>query len=84
MNLKYEIYHETLGAAIYEVRKSIAAKQIISEDFENHLWDGVRYEETQQRSFEIDSIKDKGTRKWLHVTVYRLHTGRYELTTYIL
>ncbi len=42
------------------------------------------YGETRSFNFEIKTIKDKPTRKWFHATFYRMDSGRYEVTSYIL
>ena len=44
----------------------------------------VSYGETRQASYEIFTLKGKPTRKWFNVSIYRMESGNYELTTYIL
>lgn len=45
---------------------------------------GVSYGQTVSRSFELVTIKGKSTKKWAHVTLYRMESGNYELTAYVL
>jgi hypothetical protein len=42
------------------------------------------YGATRSFHFELLTIRGKQTKKFFHVTIYRLDSGRYELTTYIL
>lgn len=44
----------------------------------------VSYGTTHRFDFEIKTLKGKPTRKWFHAAIYRMDSGRYELTSYIL
>lgn len=44
----------------------------------------LAYGQTRGYNFEIFTLKGRPTRKWFHISIYRLDSGRYELTTYIL
>lgn len=44
----------------------------------------LAYGQTRNHNFELLTLKGKQTRKWFHVTIYRMDNGRYELTSYIL
>ncbi len=85
-----EIYFETLGLAI---RAFVAQIEQTGGDFLADLPavtvaeafnGGVSYGQTVARSFELTTFKGKPTKKWAHVTLYRMESGRYELTCYIL
>ena len=82
--MKIDIYHNTLGSAIVEIENFMIDKQVESQEFSNHFWESVRYEETVSVSFEIDSLKGRNTKKGLHAQFYRLPSGNYELNIYIL
>lgn len=55
---------------------------------ENSEWQqdisAVNYGDTRRWSYAIASLKGKPTKKWFHFAIYRLDSGRYELTAYIL
>lgn len=44
----------------------------------------VNYGETLSLSFPLISLKGRATRKHLQISIYRLESGKYELTTYFL
>lgn len=44
----------------------------------------VNYGDTRRWHFAIATIKDKPTKKWYHISIYRMESGTYELTTYVL
>ncbi len=44
----------------------------------------VSYGQTVSRSFELATFKGKATKKFAHATVYRMESGNYELTSYVL
>lgn len=85
-----QIYFETLGAALDSFVQQTEEKgglfasdapQIhVAEKFNG----GVSYGQTVSRSFELATLKGKPTRKFAHCVVYRMESGRYELTSYIL
>jgi len=88
--MKLENFHETLSSALNNALAYHAAEGVkMSEAEEYNLrekfaFDGVKYEQTKQASGPIESIKGKATKKWLHISIYRMSSGRYELTTYCL
>ncbi len=86
--MKYETYHETLGKAVQHVIDTLNSNEIvlaeperISEPFQ---FDGIPYAGTKESHAEIATIKGKNTKKYAHVSIYRMDSGRYELTLYIL
>lgn len=50
-----------------------------TEDFQPMI-----YGQVQDRHFEIYTLKGKQTRKWFHVVITRLDSGRYETVAYCL
>ncbi len=84
-------YFETLGATVDEIVTRLAADNIILETYQGTptqiiLADlsPVDYGYTIHRSYSIVSLNGKPTRKFFHVSISRLSSGRYELTTYAL
>lgn len=88
--MKSQPYAETLSQsldrAFLELRDRGAA---ISADMEQQAregfaFDGVKYGETKMANFPLDSYKGKPTKKGGHISIYRMESGRYEQTNYIL
>lgn len=88
-----ETYHETLAAALDAVERwagenravinvGFAAPDAWKERFSVGycIYAGC----SARESFELLSYKGKETRKWLHINLYRLESGLYELNCYIL
>lgn len=83
-----EIYFDTLGQALAQfisyVEKNGGKLVDTPSVFDAFNGQGVPYGQTVSRSFELASYKGKATRKGAHVSLYRMESGRYELTNYIL
>ncbi len=84
-------YFETLGATVDEVVARLAADNIVLEPSQGTPTQiiqadigSVGYGCTLLRSYSLAWFKGKPTRKFFHVSIYRLDSGRYELTTYTL
>lgn len=86
-------YHESLTDTVFEIARRIGDSKAVLvksgdllETWVNEIYDRghVAYGTTHSFNFEIKTLKGKPTRKWFHVVIYRLDSGRYELTTYIL
>ena len=80
-------YFETLSAAVDDIVARAAAARMelknpaeIQEVFSSH----IAYETDRSGNFELVRIRGKRTYKWFHAQIYRMHSGRYELTTYVL
>lgn len=84
--MDYKLFHETLGSAIDESIAYLARKECVCAESlpERFQFDGIRYEETKTEHLEIATLKGKKTRKFAHVVIYRMSSGRYELTIYFL
>lgn len=80
--MKTESYFETASGALDQVEATLAKNNAtVDGDFRSYF-NGINYGETRAHSFTLSSFKGKNTRKGLHITLYRLETGRYELTSY--
>lgn len=83
----YPIYHDTLGSAIDAIETWLdnnKASMIRPDWREVTAWEHCGYEQTIQYHFSLGTYKGKPTGRYLHATVYRLPSGRYELTLYCL
>lgn len=84
---KMSPFADTLSAALESARSYFAdaGAVLASEDWTNTFcFGGVGYEETKETHAEIATLKGKATKKWAHVTIYRMSSGRYEMNAYIL
>jgi len=71
--------------ALFDAASAKAEKLgIKSEELENYMHTGgVNVGQSFKRSFAIDSLKGRNTRKGFHITVFRLEET-YELVSYVL
>jgi hypothetical protein len=88
-------YHESLSDTVFEIARRIDdSKAVLVKSGDDAVADSwvseiynrghVAYGTTHSFNFEIKTYRGKPTRKWFHAVIYRLDSGRYELTTYIL
>ena len=81
-------FYETLGAVIDEIfGRAIDARAEFkdrNDEVLSALDNPVSYGQVRNYNFELGTIKGRPTRKWFHVVITRLDSGRYELVTYIL
>lgn len=80
------LYFDTLASALEaHIQNIISQGGIFSEDpSEMYIFaPPVSYGHTWQDSRELASLKGKKTRKWAHSSIYRMDSGRYELTSYL-
>ena len=47
------------------------------------MYGGIPYEQNREAHYKLLAFKGKLTRKYLHVIIYRMPSGSYELTRYI-
>lgn len=79
-----DIYHETLGQALQACKDYLTKEKAVSTELEDFLHTGgIGYGQTWRGHFHLSSLKGKNTRKYFHVSIYRMESGRYELTRYI-
>lgn len=77
-----KIYHSSLGAAKDEARKLVPKGYQLDED-DYFLLQHVSYGETGKVHARMYTEKGNEACKWLHVIVYRMESGNYELTAYL-
>ena len=83
----YSIYHDRLDQALDAAighAQNCGAEFSPAALFDCFATGGIPYGATRSESVAIDSLKGRGTRKGFHVSIYRMDSGRYELTCYIL
>lgn len=47
------------------------------------LYGGIPYEQKKDAHYKLLAYKGRPTKKYLHVSVYRMPSGNYELTCYV-
>lgn len=80
-------YYHTLSAALLAVEVFATENQIVlvsPETFNERFDGGVPYGQTIQGHAEIATLKGKTTKKWAHLTIYRMESGTYEVIFYVL
>lgn len=79
-------YHETLSAALNALTHYLFKAEIIpSEDILIPFqYDGIKYNSFKESHVPLSSIKNKATKKYGHVTIWRNEVGRYEINYYSL
>ncbi len=96
-NRSQNIYYETLDQTLTAIEEFII-KNSIQVDTSEHpssamdphgirepfAFGGIPYEQNKNASYKLLAYKGKPTRKHLHVNIYRMPSGRYELTVYVL
>lgn len=75
-------YHETLHSAKEEARKLVPTGYTLDEDDYFHL-QHVHYGTTGRVHARMITPKGNEASRWLHVSIYRMDSGRYELTAYL-
>jgi len=85
--LNSDVYFNTLAGALDAVEHfAFNAKAELDQnwrarfDFNYCIYSGC----TARETIEIISLRGKCTNKALHLSLYRMDSGRYELTSYIL
>ena len=92
--MKQTPYFGTFSAAVDIIHSVLADSQALpahdGQDGTPH-WEEtiysqgpVNYGQTLQVHLELKTLKSKPTRKFFHASIYRMDSGRYELTSYIL
>ena len=81
---KLETYFSTQAAALMAVETEVRNRgyNIVYAD---HLWcEHVNYGHTIKYSFPLTLVKTgNDARKWLHIQLYRMGNGQYELNFYL-
>jgi hypothetical protein len=77
------VYHATQSAAIIEAEKETLHRGYFI-DFPDRLWcEHVNYGSTVKYSFPLIRKDGRNTKKWVHIQLYRMDKGQYELNSYI-
>lgn len=76
-----DTFHQCIEAA----NRYLLENSATSSEFADHLFTGgVSYGEKREWHFEIDKLKNRGTKKFFHFVIYRTERGLYENVNYIL
>lgn len=80
-------YFETFAQAIDgAIEQADRAGALLTHPAE--VWDIAReplnYGLYRTGNFQLELYRERPTKKYFHVVIYRLDSGRYELTTYVL
>jgi hypothetical protein len=79
-----EIYHDTMSQAIDAAIEYAESKGygVMTEEESGIIWEPIGYETYQTKLYHIykENIVSK---KCLNISLYRMPSGKYELTTYI-
>ena len=87
MATPYPIYHDLLTKALEAAKIEAFCQGAIidrNELDEAYASGGIPYGATREAHLPIEFLKGKNTKKHFHVSIYRMDSGRYELTCYIL
>lgn len=83
-------YYETLSTAVLVgLAHKLPKRVALSRNQEDITWDHMDYETTQRKSYDLDEMTlgenmgVKPLRKQLNISIYRMPSGRYEVTSYI-
>lgn len=92
-----ESFFERLDQALNSVEEYLDKNKAVVDDNEHpkeeqsdrhgirkaFAYGGIPYEQTREAHYKLLAFKGKLTRKYLHVSIYRMPSGSYELTRYI-
>jgi hypothetical protein len=78
--MSYPTLSETLDAVQKELPKNVILEKDYREEF---TYGGISYETSKTVHIPIVSINGKKTKKYFHISIYRLHSGNYELVSYV-
>lgn len=81
-----ETYFPTLSEALDQVNKKAVSKgydEINPDEFFQFGMGGISYGETKRKSFSLTKNSIPVSKRMMHVAIYRMDSGTYELTCYI-
>jgi hypothetical protein len=82
-----ETFFETFAQAIDGVIRDADANDVLLAR-PSEVWSMVQeplnYGESRRGDFAIELLKGRPTKKFFHVSIYRMDSGRYELIDYVL
>jgi hypothetical protein len=76
-------YFETQGEAIRFIEEAIAKRKYEMAPTDNLRFEHVSYETTVHYNIPLQRTDGKNTKRWLHIQMYRMHSGRYEANYYL-
>jgi hypothetical protein len=76
-------YFETQGQAIRHIEEALAARKYELTPTDNLRFEHVSYETTVHYNFPLQRTDGKNTKRWLHIQMYRMPSGRYEANYYL-
>lgn len=85
-SIEDETYFPTLSQALDQVNKKAISKgydEINPDEFFQFGMGGISYGETKRKSFTLTKNGVLVPKRMMHVSVYRMDSGTYELTCYI-
>ena len=81
-------YSETLGETLLKFIHFVEDDcKAVFEDESGEMFvffPPVNYGQTFSKSYPLKTLRGKPTKKWAHMVIYRMESGRYELANYIL
>jgi hypothetical protein len=80
----FDTLSQAIDGAIIEADRCRALLLRPGEAREAMSAEPISYNQSRRFDFELELYKDKQTKKWFHVVIARLDSGRYELVTYVL
>jgi len=89
-------FYENLSETLAAVEQFIESNKIVIDPSEHkqseadkygirqpYMYGGIGYEQHKDTHYKLLQYKGKPTKKYLHISIYRMPTGRYELTNYV-
>lgn len=76
------IYHETLWNAVQAATEAIPNHHAIEIEGLRNAFEPMSYETSQSRIIPLSTDLKRNRKSVLHVTIYRMASGRYEVTAY--
>jgi hypothetical protein len=76
-------YFETQGEAIRNIEEAIEHRKYRMVPTDNLRFEHVSYGTTVHYNIPLERTDGKNTRRWLHIQMYRMDSGRYEANYYL-
>ena len=78
-----DTYFDTQSAALNFIENEMQKKEIQIQ-YPDSIWtEHVAYETTVRYNIPLKNRTGNDMKKWLHISLYRMESGRYELTWYL-
>jgi hypothetical protein len=76
-----QTYFETQSSALQYVEDQLKSKFLIA--YPDRIWsEHVNYGTSVSYHLPLNTLEGKPTRRFVHITLYRMDSGRYELNYY--